>query len=92
MILIVESTDGLLSLGIGVHLDKTEALTTPCVTVGDDLSTLDRPELGKELLKIRIIDLVGQVPDVQFLTHHQAPERKHVDPRLTFRVERKGAG
>jgi len=84
VILIVKTTDGLLGLGIGVHLDESETFTTPCVTVGDHLSALDRPELGEELLKIRIVDLVGQVPDVQFLTHHQAPERKHVDPLADF--------
>jgi hypothetical protein len=91
VILIVQIPDCLLGLGVGVHLDESESLATPCVTVGDDLGTLNGAELRKELLKIRIIDLVGQVPDVQFLAHHQAPERKPDDPLLAFRVERKGA-
>jgi len=64
VILIVKTANRLLRLGIGVHLDKTEALAASRVTVGDDLSTLDRSELRKELLKIRTADLVGQVPDI----------------------------
>ena len=50
VILVVQSSDCLLCLGIGVHLDKAEAFAASCVTVGDDLSTLDGTELRKELL------------------------------------------
>src|SRR5271157_6118603 len=84
VILIVKTANRLLRLGIGVHLDKTEALAASRVTVGDDLSTLDRSELREELLKIRTADLVGQVPDVQFLTHHQSPERNQRRPTVAF--------
>src|SRR5208283_4958467 len=84
VILIVKTANRLLRLGIGVHLDKTEALAASRVTVGDDLSTLDRSELREELLKIRTADLVGQVPDVQFLTHHQSPERNQQRPTVAF--------
>jgi hypothetical protein len=90
VILIVKCPNRFLRFGFRVHFDKAKALATPCVTVGDNLSTLYGPELGEELLKIRIADLVGQVPDVQFLAHHQAPERRSDDPPLSFRVEKKG--
>jgi hypothetical protein len=52
MILIVKTPDRLLCLGLGFHLNKSEALAPPGVTVGNDLSALHGPKLGKELLEL----------------------------------------
>ena len=67
VLLVMQRPDGLLRLGVGVHLDETEAFAATGLAVGDDLSALHRPELREELLKFGVGDPVGQVPDVQFL-------------------------
>lgn len=67
MFLVVERPDRFLRLGIGVHLDKPEAFAATGFTVGNHLSALHGPELGKELLELGVVDPVGQIADVQFL-------------------------
>ena len=50
---IIESQNRCLSLGVCVHLDKTEPLAAPRVTVLDDLGALHRAERAEPLLQIR---------------------------------------
>ena len=50
---VIESLDRSLSLGVGVHLDKTEPLAASHVTVLDDLGALHGAERGEPLLQIR---------------------------------------
>src|SRR4051794_33425369 len=50
---VIESLDRSLSLGVGIHLDKTEPLGAPHITVLDDLGALHCAEGGEPLLQIR---------------------------------------
>ena len=49
---VIESLDRSLSLGVSVHLDKTEPLAAPHITVLDDLGALHGPERCEPLLQI----------------------------------------
>src|SRR4051794_10204131 len=73
VVLVVEALDGRLGLGLAAHLHEAEALAAARVTVLDDLRALDVPECGEQLLQVGTADLIGQVPDIQFLTHYQSP-------------------
>src|SRR5262249_53269812 len=65
MLTAVESLDGRLRLGVGVHLDKPEPLRPVRVPVDDDLGTLHRPERRKQGLEVGLSHVVGQVAYVQ---------------------------
>ncbi len=91
MFAVVEAIDGRLRLGLGIHLDEAEAFAPAGVAVLDHLGTLDGSELREQLLKLRAVNLVGQIPDIQLLAHRWSPGRRKDDPLETFRVEEKGA-
>jgi len=56
---VIESQDRSVSLGVGVHLDKTEPLATAHITVLDDLGALHCPILGEPLLQIGMSHCIG---------------------------------
>jgi hypothetical protein len=50
---IIESLDRSLSLGVGVHLDKTEPLAAAQISVLNDLGALNIADRREPLLQIR---------------------------------------
>ena len=52
VVVVVKSLDRSLSLGVGGHLDKTEPLAAPHVTVLDDLGAPHGPERREPLLQV----------------------------------------
>jgi len=89
VILIVKTANCLLRLGIGVHFDKTEALAASRVTVGDDLSTLDRSELRKELLKIRTVSEINDGPRLPFRAERKGIVSRPKERRAEGRQRRR---
>lgn len=71
MILIIQRADGFLSLGVGAHLDETEATAAPGFSVGGDLRALNRSKLRKQLFEIRIRNLEGQITNVKPSSHRR---------------------
>src|SRR4051812_31621716 len=53
VLVVIEPLDRGLSLGVGVHLDETEPLAAPHVTVLDDLGALHGSKRREPLLQIR---------------------------------------
>src|SRR5262249_5351569 len=74
-LLILQTLDGLLRLGLAAHLHEAEALAPTRVAVHDDLRTLHDSEPGEQLLQVGVADLIGQIPDIQFPAHHQCSTR-----------------
>src|SRR5688572_13689485 len=66
---VVELRDGSLGTLIGGHLDKRETTRPAGFTIADDVDRLDRTGLGKQLLEIVLVRFVGNIADVQLLTH-----------------------
>jgi hypothetical protein len=91
VILVVEAVNRGQGLGLGVHLDESESLAPAGVAVLNDLGALDGAELREQLLKLRAVDLIGQITNIQLLAHRWSPGRRKNDPLETFRVEEKGA-
>ena len=91
MLVVIESLDRCLSLGVRVHLDKTEPLRAVRIPVYDDLCALDRPEGREQRLQVGLVDVVGQVAYIQILSHDRTPKRKADNPRDAFKFEKKGA-
>jgi hypothetical protein len=69
VLLVMETIDGGQGLGLGVHLHEAESLAPAGVAVLDHLGALDGPELPEELLELRAVDLIGQIPHIQLLAH-----------------------
>jgi hypothetical protein len=69
MLLTVQGCDRRLGFLIGPHFDEPESLGSAGVTVVDDLGRDNRAVLAKQLLELRAIDLVAQIPNVKLLTH-----------------------
>jgi hypothetical protein len=88
---VVESLDRSVSLGVGVHLDKTEPLATSHITVLDDLGTLHCPVLSEPFLQIGMGHRIGQISNIQFLSHEILLLTKLFDPLNAFWVDEKGA-
>src|SRR5579871_3321384 len=84
----VQAPDRRLGLIVGVHLHESEPLRAIGVPINDDLGALDRPERGEQRLQVALVDVVGEVPDVQLFGQDQL--RKKDDPPWAFRVEEKG--
>jgi hypothetical protein len=63
-----------LRLGVSTHFHETESFATTRVPVGDHLSALYATVLREQLLKVRAVRAVCEVPDIQFLAHHRTPE------------------
>src|SRR5205085_6286932 len=63
----VEPLDGRLRLGVGAHLHEPEPLGAVGVPIDDDLGALDRPEGREHRLQVGLVDVVGEIPDVQLL-------------------------
>lgn len=91
MLVVVESLDRRLSLGVRVHLDEAEPLRAVRIPIYDDLCALHGAVLGEHRLQVGLVDVVGEVAHIQFLPHDRTPKRKADDPRDAFRVEKKGA-
>src|SRR5262245_10947659 len=72
-LMILQTLDGRLRLGLAAHLHEAEALAPAGGAVLDDLRTLHDSEPGEQLLQVGVTDLIGQVPDIQFPAHHHAP-------------------
>src|SRR5205823_1676207 len=69
VLLSVEGLDGSLGFVVVRHFDEAKALGPAGVAIVDDLGRGDLAVLAEQLLEFRAIDLVAQVPDIQFLTH-----------------------
>jgi hypothetical protein len=69
VLLAVQGCDRRLGFLIGSHFDEPEPLGSAGVSVVDDLGRDNRAVLAKQLLELRAIDLVAQVPNVKLLTH-----------------------
>src|SRR5262247_1936957 len=66
----VQRRDRRLSLVVGRHLDEREAARPAGFPVGDDLDLLDLAAvLLEERAKLRFLGLVGEVSNVQSLSH-----------------------
>src|SRR5690606_14628201 len=70
---VVEAVDGGLRLGIAAHLHEAEALAAPRLAIRDDLGALDGAVLREQLLQVRAVHAVREIPDVQFLAHLLTP-------------------
>ena len=88
---VVESLDRSVSLGVGVHLDKTEPLAASHVTVLDDLGALHCPVLCEPLLQISMAHRIGQVTNIQFLSHDMLLVARLFDPLNGFVFDEKEA-
>jgi hypothetical protein len=66
---VIESLDRSVTLGIGVHLDKTKSLAASHITVLDDLGALHGPKRGKPFLQVRRGHGIGQISNIQILSH-----------------------
>jgi hypothetical protein len=64
MLLAVQGGDRRLGFLIGAHFDKAEALAAAGVAVVDDLRGDDSPVLTEQLLELRAINLIAEVPDI----------------------------
>src|SRR4051812_44954145 len=60
----VQRGDRRLCFGVISHLDKSEALASAGVAIGDDLRTFDGAVRGEKILECRAIDFVAQVTNV----------------------------
>src|SRR5436305_168319 len=69
VLLIVEPLDRRLSLGLGIHLDKAESLAAARITVLNHLGALHRSVLSEPAFQVGRGYRVGQVANIQFLSH-----------------------
>src|SRR5215831_12662276 len=89
--LAVQGGDRRLSLVVGRHLHEREAARPAGLPVGDDLDLLDLAAvLLEERAELRFLGLVGEVPNVQSLSHSSSrlPETASVAPRRAARPAR----
>jgi hypothetical protein len=73
VLLTVEGRDrrgGFIIIG---HFDETETLTTAGVAVIDDLRRNNLAMLTEELLELRAVNVIAQIPHVQLLSHFESP-------------------
>jgi hypothetical protein len=54
---------------VGGHFNKPETFASTGVAIVDDLRGNHLPMSGKELLESRAVQVVTEIPHVQFLTH-----------------------
>src|SRR5271157_3098804 len=73
VLLLVEPLDRRLGLGVGTHLDEPKPLAAARVTVGDHLGALHCPVLGEPLFQIGVGHGIGQISNIQFLSHWSSP-------------------
>src|SRR5437588_5453571 len=73
----VEGSDRRLSLFATVHLDKAKAFRAAGIPIHDDLGRLHRAVRRKQTLQIGVGHLIGQVSDVQLLSHAGPPSKNH---------------
>jgi hypothetical protein len=69
VLLAVEGRDRRVGFLVVGHLDEPEALAPAGVPVVDHLGGQDLPVRAEQLLQLRAIHRVAQVPDVQLLSH-----------------------
>jgi hypothetical protein len=69
----VQGPDRRLGLVIAAHLDESKTLGSPGIPVIDDLGGHHRAMLPEQLLQLRAIHAVAQVPDIKLLTHYGSP-------------------
>ena len=86
MLVAVESLDRRLSLGVRVHLDETEPPAAPRVTIFDEMGAPHRAEPGEHRLQVGLVDVVGEVADIQSLPHDGTPETKGLRSSGRFHV------
>jgi hypothetical protein len=88
---VIESLDRSVSLGVGVHLDETEPLAAPHITVLDDLGALHGAERCEPPSEIGRSGRIRQVSNMQSLSHEILLEAEFFDPWIAFWVDEKGA-
>src|SRR5262249_39754110 len=71
----IEGLNRRLSFCITSHLHEAEALGPPRVAIHNDLHGLHRAVRRKKLVEVAVARVVGEVADVQFLTHQRTPEK-----------------
>jgi hypothetical protein len=69
VLLPVEGGNRGLGLVVVAHFDEPEALAAAGVPVVDDLGGCDRPIRAEELFQLGAVNTIGQITDVQLLTH-----------------------
>src|SRR5258708_39437643 len=65
----VETLDGFACAVFGCHFDKAEALSTSGFAVGDQRNAFDFAGLGEQFADLRFSGGVGQIANIQFLSH-----------------------
>jgi hypothetical protein len=73
VLLPVQTRDRRLGLFIAAHLHETKPFRAPGIPVIDDLGRHHRAMLPEQLLQLRAIHAVAQVPDIKLLTHYGSP-------------------
>jgi hypothetical protein len=69
VLLAIEGSDRGLGLVVVAHFDEPETLAAAGVPVVDDLGGCDRPICAEELFQLGAVNTIGQITDVQLLTH-----------------------
>ena len=72
--LAVHAVDGSLGFGVRAHLDEAEAFGTASFAVHHDLGRSDIAELTESLLERVVTHRIGQIADVQFVSHGEPSE------------------
>lgn len=73
VLLPIQALDGRLRFRVVAHFDEAEAFAVAGVTICDDLGTFHRAIRTKQLLQLRAVHAVAQVPNIQFLTQGNSP-------------------
>jgi hypothetical protein len=73
MLLPVQSRDGRRGFVIAGHLDKSKPLASTGIPIANDLCRDDLPMRSEQLLKLRGLDLVAQIPYIKLFAHCQTP-------------------
>ena len=68
----IEQGDGLSSLRLSTHLDKTVSPTLPGERIHDHMRRCDSACLGKHLRKVRVVDVEGKVGHKEIGAHMNA--------------------
>ena len=91
VIVIIESLDRCLSLGVRVHLDKTEPLAAARVTVCDDLGVCTVPNGVNHPCRSDEVTESVKFPTYNFFPTRFSLWQRLFDPLIAFWVDEKGA-
>jgi hypothetical protein len=69
----VDAADRGLGLFIAAHFDKAKTLAAAGVAIHDHFGALNRSEFTKQLVEIRVRNVITQIANVQLLSHDASP-------------------